>query len=84
MLGRLRMSVDDALRKYAELAKDVFSEKQLLGDGRFKASKLEEVIKKVVAEQPAALYNAEARMRDDGSVVCKTYAAKLGFSLTRD
>ncbi|EIM92861.1 uncharacterized protein STEHIDRAFT_46734, partial [Stereum hirsutum FP-91666 SS1] len=29
MLGRLRMSVDDALRKYAELSKEVFSERKI-------------------------------------------------------
>lgn len=76
MLGRLRMSVDDALLKYAELSRDVFSEKQWLGDGRFKATNLERAIKKVIAEQAASSKDAEARMKDDGSCggVCKTYA----------
>lgn len=77
MLGRLRMSVDDALRKYAELTKEVFSERKLMGDGKFKASKLEDAIKKVIVEQRAALKDAEAKMKDDGTcgTVCKTYAA---------
>lgn len=76
MLGRLRMSVDEASRKYAELSKYVFSERKLVGDGKFKASKLEDAIKKVIAERPAASNDAEARMKDDRSsgAVCKTYA----------
>lgn len=76
MLGRLRMSVDDALSKYAELSKEVFSARKLVGDGKFKASKLEGAIKKVVAEQRAAMKDAEAKMKDGGTcgAVCKTYA----------
>lgn len=68
------MSVEDALRKYADLSKDVFSEVQYLGDGVFKASKLEVAMKTVIAEQPAAMYDAEATMRDNGpgGVVCRT------------
>lgn len=74
MLGRLRMSVDDALHKYAELSKDVFSDVQFLGDGAFKASKLEAAIKKVISEQPASTRDLEARMRDDApsGTLCRT------------
>lgn len=74
MLGRLRMSVDDALHKYAELSKDVFSDVQFLGDGAFKASKLEAAIKKVISEQPASTRDSEARMRDDApsGALCRT------------
>ena len=51
MLGRLRMDVDSAINHYNNLAQKVFSDpKQWPGDGRFKATKLEEVIKSVVRE----------------------------------
>jgi len=49
MLGRLRMDVDTAINAYNNLVQRVFSDpKQWPGDGRFKATKLEEVIKSVV------------------------------------
>ena len=49
MLGRLRMDVDTAIDYYDDLAKQVFSaSKRWPGDGRFKATKLEEVIKSAV------------------------------------
>jgi hypothetical protein len=49
MLGRLRLSVDDAIGHYSQFAKHVFSEKKWKGqDGTFKATKLEEAIKTIV------------------------------------
>ena len=48
MLGRLGMSVEQTISHYETLAGDVFSDKQAGGDGKFKASKLEEVIKDIV------------------------------------
>ncbi|KAJ7830374.1 FabD lysophospholipase-like protein [Mycena leptocephala] len=49
MLGRLRMSVKDAVKAYGELSKEVFSDVKSQGsDGRFKASKLEKAIKGIV------------------------------------
>ena len=49
MLGRLRMDVDTAIEHYHQLAKYVFSDPKPLGrDGKYKATKLEEVIKSVV------------------------------------
>lgn len=81
MLGRLRMSVDEALHKYAQLSKDVFSERNWLGDVVYKTSKLEWAMKRIIAEQPAASMDAEARMRDSTSgssgAMCKTYADKI-------
>ena len=72
MLGRLRMSVAEAIECYGTLAERVFSTTKRIGDGRFKASKLEEVIKEIVREK---LGDPDARMLDarpesDG---CKTY-----------
>ena len=42
------MSVDQAISRYGDLTKDVFSDTQTGGDGKFKASKLEKVIKDIV------------------------------------
>ena len=52
LLGRLGMSVEKAIMCYGTLARPVFANvKQLGGDGRFKASKLEKVIKDIIKEQ---------------------------------
>ena len=52
MLGRLGMSVEQAVRCYGTFAGTVFSDvKQPGGDGSFKASKLEMAIKEIVKEQ---------------------------------
>ncbi|KAJ7828316.1 acyl transferase/acyl hydrolase/lysophospholipase, partial [Mycena leptocephala] len=54
MLGRLRMSVKDAVKAYGELSKEVFSDVKSQGsDGRFKASKLEKAIKGIVGAHSA-------------------------------
>jgi len=51
MLGRLRMGVDTAIDTYNSLAQQVFSDqKRWPGDGKFKATKLEEVIKSIVRD----------------------------------
>jgi hypothetical protein len=55
MLGRLRMSVDDAIAAYAKLAKEVFSDIKPKGhEGRFKTSKLENAIKQIVGARSAS------------------------------
>ena len=48
MLGRLRMDVETAINHYDDLAKQVFSDMKRFGDGKFKATKLKEVIQSVV------------------------------------
>lgn len=52
MLGRLRMSVDDAIQAYAKLSKKVFSQTKrgLAPDGRYKASNLEDAVKTILKE----------------------------------
>ncbi|KAJ7438759.1 FabD/lysophospholipase-like protein [Mycena latifolia] len=55
MLGRLRMSVEDAIQAYDTLAQEVFSETKHFGqDGKFKASQLEAAIQKIVKENSAS------------------------------
>jgi predicted acylesterase/phospholipase RssA len=52
MLGRLRMSVADAIGAYENLAQGVFSEtKYFFQDGKFKASRLEAAIKTIVSQK---------------------------------
>ena len=50
MLGRLRMDVDKAIEYYDDLTEKVFSDKKRWGDGKFKATKLEEIIKSAVKD----------------------------------
>jgi hypothetical protein len=52
MLGRLRMTIDECINEYAELGKFVFSDRQgIPHENMFKASKLEEAIKRVIKKQ---------------------------------
>jgi hypothetical protein len=65
------MDVDTAINYYNDIAKQVFSaSKRWPGDGRFKATKLEEVIKSVVEDVTG---NPEQLLLEigDGSV-CRT------------
>jgi len=51
MLGRLRMDVDTAIKHYDTLAKHVFSHpKRWKGEGKFKATRLEEAMKAIVRD----------------------------------
>ena len=77
MLGRLRMSVTEAIAKYGILSEKVFSDVKLMsGEGKFKASKLRDVVWEIVEERTG---QADERMMDtrEGGDVCKTYVAKI-------
>lgn len=52
MLGRLKMRMDDAINLYNRLVSDTFSENKsiILGSGTFKATKLEEGLRRIVME----------------------------------
>jgi hypothetical protein len=51
MLGRLRMSTADAIAAYNHMSGHVFSEKKFfMQDGSFKATKLEEAVKKIIKQ----------------------------------
>jgi hypothetical protein len=78
MLGRLRMSVTDVIKDYGTLADRVFSDAKLVGgDAKFKASKLEEVIKEIVEEKTGRADELMMDTRPEGEV-CKTYAVPDG------
>jgi hypothetical protein len=71
------MSVDDALKRYDSLVERAFCDgKKRIGDGKFRASVLEDVFKKIIRD---AKGDAELRMMDSPSDehVCKTYVRHL-------
>ena len=70
MLGRLRMDVDTAIQHYDDLAKHVFSDMKLWGDGKFKAKKLEEVIKSVV--ETVTRDSESSLLESDQAGICRT------------
>ena len=68
------MSVTDVIKNYGTLADRVFSDAKLVGgDAKFKASKLEEVIKEIVEEKTGRADELMMDARPEGEV-CKTYA----------
>jgi len=74
MLGRLRLSVDDAIKYYIQLTNDVFSDKKdrlIKHETMFKASKLKKVIQKMLSSLDAAGRDSNARMIDQNSH-CRT------------
>ena len=72
------MSVTDVIKNYGTLADRVFSDPKLVGgDAKFKASKLEEVIKEIVEEKTGRADELMIDTRPEGEV-CKTYAVPDG------
>jgi hypothetical protein len=74
MLGRLRLTVDEAIDQYGQFARHVFSKKKRKGkDGTFKASKLEEAIKTIVKSYGVEK-SVNEKMLDPrpANTVCKT------------
>lgn len=45
------MTVDEAIKAYRTMSAKVFSETKILGDGKFKATNLEDAIREILAEQ---------------------------------
>jgi len=77
LLGRLRLSVSEAINTYRALAKQIFSEKNNTGkDGTFKASNLERAIKETI-ELKLGEGHADDKMimTDNMSENCKTYVS---------
>jgi hypothetical protein len=75
MLGRLRMSVTEAIEHYGALAERVFSDAKLIGgDGKFKATKLEDIIKEIVEAKTGRADELMMDPRPEGEA-CRTYAS---------
>jgi len=67
------MDVDEAIRHYNELTKNVFSDPKLwTGDGRFKAGKLEEAIKSLVKEITGDSESPLLEGEGDEAGMCRT------------
>ncbi|KAH8684316.1 acyl transferase/acyl hydrolase/lysophospholipase [Tricladium varicosporioides] len=76
LLGRLRLSVPEAIDKYRTLAKKIFSEKKARGkDGTFKASNLEKAIKDIVQEKLGPDHADERMFMNSGG--CKTFVCAM-------
>jgi hypothetical protein len=76
------MSVDDAIACDGNLAREVFSDVKRSGDGKFRATNLKEVIRKIVKKYSG---DPEEGMMDSRSNACKTcdlYRPALHFNLT--
>lgn len=72
LLGRLRMSVPDAIHQYSIFAKSVFSERKLIGkDGWFKASNLEEAIKHVLNWKLGPGHADEGMLESEEKDICR-------------
>jgi hypothetical protein len=68
------MSVTEAIEQYGTLAQRVFSDAKLIGgDGKFKATKLEDVIKEIVKAKTGRADELMMDPRPEGEA-CKTYA----------
>ncbi|KFY53432.1 hypothetical protein V496_07587 [Pseudogymnoascus sp. VKM F-4515 (FW-2607)] len=77
LLGRLRLSVPEAIDRYRVLAKQVFSERKYrVQDGTFKASKLEAAIKETI-EWKLGEGKAETKMFMTNTVSCKTFVCAV-------
>ena len=70
MLGRLGLSVKDALSFYAKVVYDVFRDINYFGEPQRKASKIQKLVKSIVTD---ILGQAEAKMLDE--TTCKTFVA---------
>ena len=76
MLGRLRMTVDDAIEAYQQLAGKVFKDvKWTTSDSKFKATELEKAIKEIV-KLNTGMEDSETRLLDDNTA-CKVYVSLL-------
>jgi hypothetical protein len=65
MLGRLRMTTEEAMAAYGEMSQVVFSAKKLLfQDGSFKATVFEDSVKKIIKKFGAELGDAEQDILD--------------------
>lgn len=72
------MPVEDAIKAYAKLSKDIFSHKKRFGDGKYSAKRLEAAVKEIVKERAGDTgYGIlDSRTRDE---ICRTYALSLNL-----
>lgn len=77
MLGRLQMTIPEAIKQYSYLAERVFSEqKHSWQDGKFKATALEEAIKEVVRNYSPSGDPEEKMLDEHSKDGCKMYVLR--------
>ena len=67
MLGRLRMSTDDAMKCYEDLASKVFSKSKQKSNGMFKATLFESALKQLISNSTKGYTGEEGMMSDEPS-----------------
>lgn len=76
MLGRLGMTIDEAIACYAQFAEEVFSNTTLVGEAKFSSRTLENIFKKIVKEKSD---DEDERMISTVNRGVKTYVATVIF-----
>ena len=77
------MSVTESIEHYGTLSQRVFSDAKLIGgDGKFKATKLEDEIKEIVKAKTGRADEPMMDPRPEGEA-CKTYAFLIICPVTR-
>ena len=78
MLGRLHMSVDEAIETYQHLVKEVFAKPKLMtsGNEKFSASNLEKVLKEIIKSKLGD-ENTKLMVSDNDQTTCKMYVLPL-------
>ncbi|KAG9119578.1 hypothetical protein FRC07_005340, partial [Ceratobasidium sp. 392] len=78
LLGRLRMSIEEAKNCYSKLASDVFSDKKLisLGGPVFKASKLEQILRSIIEQQTGDSHE-RMMVSDTSNQSCKVFVCAM-------
>ena len=72
ILGRLRLSVSEAIEQYSILSKTVFAERKPIGkDGWYKASRLEGAIKHVLDWKLGPEHDSEGMLEQEEGRSCR-------------
>ncbi|KZT37348.1 FabD/lysophospholipase-like protein, partial [Sistotremastrum suecicum HHB10207 ss-3] len=74
MLGRLGMTIDEAVACYAQFAEEVFSTTTLVGEAKFSSRTLENIFKKIVKEKTE---DEDERMISAGNRGVKTFVCTM-------
>jgi hypothetical protein len=74
MLGRLRISIEECIEEYSGLGEFIFSDRNHMpNSAMFKASKLEEALKKVIKKRLGADQEDAPLVDPLGNDGCKTF-----------
>ncbi|KAJ7109063.1 acyl transferase/acyl hydrolase/lysophospholipase, partial [Mycena crocata] len=76
MLGRLRMSVEQAIECYDALSGEIFRKSKRIGDGKYSATTLEKMIKNIVEDRAG---DSETPLLDDGALggKCRVFVCAM-------